>query len=87
MKLSDLDLPKPPSQPTSRFNLIRELARKWDSVRHSNGFDDLIRLFKHKYRINATYKMEGMAFHSILHYTPVEVILDLIKEVENVKRF
>lgn len=80
MKLNDLD---PPRHLPSRFALIRDLGQKWDRAKYSAQIDNIIQIFKRKYGIDATYEMEGKAFHGILHRVPTETLVDLINELDN----
>ncbi len=79
-------IPNPDSDP-EKFRIIGNVARKWDKAKTRSGFDEIIRTLHTKYHINVSYTMSGIALHGLLHTTPIEVIMDIERELENVGRF
>lgn len=86
MRLQEME---PPSKEERkhRFRLIGVLARKWDKAKLTYQYDDIIRVFQQKYRIDVSYAMVGIAFHGKLHTKPLEVIMSLISELDKRERF
>ena len=81
MKLQEMD---PPSnrERKHRFRIIGELARKWDRVKLTNRIDRIILIFQQKYRVKVSYDMVGIAFHGLLYNKPLEVVMNMSRELD-----
>lgn len=81
MRLSDLDN-MDTEMKKHRFRIIGELGRKWDKVKQTNGFDDIVRIFQNRYRINVSHNMIGIAFYGLLHTKSLEFIVAMRGELD-----
>lgn len=80
----------PPSNRKHKFRIIGEFARNWNKAKLTDGFDDILHTFKHKYRIDVSYEMNGMAFYSILHNKSLRLVIEMNRVLErnnDVRRF
>ncbi len=81
MRLREIE---PPSKKERehRFRLIGVLARKWDKAKLTYQYDDIIRVFQQKYRVKVSYDMVGIAFHGLLYNKPLEVVMNMSRELD-----
>ena len=82
MKLQEIEVPPSSRERKHKFRIIGELGRKWDKVKLTNRIDEIVRIFKNKYRINVSYEMIGIAFHGLLLNKSLEIIMAMSRELD-----